>query len=215
MDGLAELIPLLLVAAYYLLQGRRRAAQRRAAQQRQEAPQEPLVTEEETARPGSSPFQQFLEQLEEAMAEAAGEPGPEAETASAPEVDRSPPPEIAPPPPVVPTRLPPAPPRYEPEFRAVEGSFDSATPTDHGQHGFGIDNPLSEESFERRPAFSLSRRGPGRAYDPHGLGRRPAPPRGAPESDLQTRLRDPKTARDAFVLQTIFGPRGGRRGDGR
>lgn len=204
MDSLAELIPLLLVAAYYLLQGRRRAAQKRDAQ-RQTAPQQTLVSDDTRA---PTPFQQFMEQLEEAMAEASGEP------ASAPRAE--PTVETAPAPPIIPTRLPPSPPQRNSEFHAVEGSFDSATPSDHIAHGFGAENPLSEERFERESGTAVRSTGSRATYDPHGLKQRPAPRRDdAQLGALRARLKNAQAARDAFVLQTIFGPRGGRRADSR
>lgn len=218
MEGLAELVPLLLVAAYYLLQGRRRAQRQRA--ERQTAPQRPLIDEEPR---GPTPFQQFMEQMEAAMAEAAGEsigtkptepdeipePRPERRRGGTPAIP-------APAPPVLPTRLPPAPPRHEPEFQSVLGSFDSARPSDHEAHGFGAVNPLSEQRFEEIESPSIGRRARRETYDPHGLEQPPPPkPTGARLGGFRRRLRDPQAARDAFVLQTIFGPRGGRRSDRR
>ena len=201
MEGLVDLLPLLFVAAYYLLRARRRAEQRQQANPTPR-PQEHMASESK----GPTPFQQFLAQIEDAVAEASeGAPREEA------------PPK---PPKALPTPLP-APPakpvRPAPEFRAVEGSFDAPAPVDHGRHGFGPGNPLSEEQFERRPpqAPRPTRRGP--LPDPHKLRPKPkAAPAPIPGlSHWRTKLRDPKAARDAFVLQTIFGPRGGRKGDHR
>lgn len=198
MEGLVDLLPLLFLAAYYLLRGKKRADQKRAV-----APQEPLVSSDEPRAP--TPFQNFLQQIEEAVAEAAGEPV--AEPVPAPTVDRSPPTRSSlPAPPIKPVR--PA-----PEFRAISGSFDSLRPSDHEAHGFGADNPLSEESFERRRAQApRPERGP--LPDPHGLRRQGAPPASG-AARWRATLRDPQAARDAFVLQTIFGERGGRHVDPR
>ncbi|MDT0630513.1 hypothetical protein RQM47_09485 [Rubrivirga sp. S365] len=203
MQTLIELLPLLAVAAYYLLRGRQRANAKRAPEQMQEAEGERAPT----------PFQSFMLQMEEALAEAAGEPegprGPGTPPVSerepiAVEVDRAAPPSPLPVPPLRPA----AP---TPEFSAVRGSFSGASPVDHEAHGFGTSSPFSEERFERggAPASGAARR----RHDPHGL--RPSPPeaqsaRRAGRPDWRARLRDPQAARDAFVLQTLFGPRGGR-----
>lgn len=200
MEALAELIPLLLVAGYYILAARRRAAKRRAAQQ--QVQNVPEVTAESR---GPTPFQQFMEQLEEAMAEAAGEPEPDEPAPIPKPVVTQPGPVISPPPSVRPT-----------EFQAVSGSFDATRPVDHEAHGFGPENPLSEESFERRPTFAPRPAGPTPIYDPHGLKKPRAPqPQSRRLGDLRQRLRTSEAAREAFVLQTIFGPRGGRRGENR
>lgn len=199
MDALVELIPLLLVAGYYLLAARRRAAQKRALRER--ALDVPEVGTEER---GPTPFQDFMSQLEEAMAEAAGETIDEPEPPAPDPVET-----IA-----LPRRPDPAP--RPSEFRPVFGSFDASQPTDHEAHGFGPANPISEERFERFPVFHERPRTPKRSYDPHGL--HTPPPVAEPGrrlGNLRRRLRDSDSAREAFVLQTIFGPRGGRRGENR
>ncbi len=201
MEGLVDLLPLLAVAAYYLLRARRRAGQRQQANPRT-PPEARTISEPK----GPTPFQQFMQQIEDAVAEASGETL---------EVDH--PPE---PPNAIPTPLP-APPakpvRPAPEFHSAQGSFDAPAPVDHVRHGFGADNPLSEETFEQRPAQSLAPLHKGPLPDPHGLQERrasdPAPIPGVPH--WRAKLRDPKAAREAFVLQTIFGARGGRRTDQR
>jgi len=195
-DALAEFFPLLLVVLYYLVTGRRKAAARKQQAQSKKAPQEPLVTDE--APSGPTPFQSFLAQLEDAMAEANG--------------TNAPPPAATPPPP--PPRPPKAPKlarRTESEFHALSGSFDSVAPTDHNRHGFSDENPLSEASLEHRSGASATPR-QRREYDPHGL-ERPAPPPTAPPD--WRNLSNSEIARHAFVLQTVFGPRGGRRGERR
>ena len=203
MEALTDLLPLLFIGLYYLLAGRRRAKQKKAAQQRVVAPQEPLVDDEPRA---STPFQSFLAQLEEAVEEAQQMQRPEPVAQPEP----PPPPEIVPPAPIVGRPLPSL---GSPEFHAVRGSFDATEPVDHDAHGFGDENPLSEEAFERAPAGAPRRRAPRKAYDPHGLRRTAPSPTGV--DDWHHRLNDPTTAREAFVLQTIFGRRGGRRGDTR
>lgn len=194
METLIEFLPLLAIAAYYLLRGRQRAKAKRAPEQMQEA--------EGERRP--TPFQSFMEQVEEALAEASGEPPVGTPPVSerepiAVEVERSAPPSPLPAPPLRPA----AP---TPEFSAVRGSFSSASPVDHEAHGFGVASPFSEERFERggAPTSDVARR----RHDPHDLHPAPAPRAGRP--DWRARLRDPQAARDAFVLQTLFGPRGGR-----
>lgn len=201
MEGLVDLLPLLFVAGYYLLRARRRSEQQR---RREHQPPGGSVAE----RREPSPFQQFLQQVEDAVAESVE--GPREER---PREEPLAPPE---PPAALPSPLP-APPikpvRPAPEFRAIEGSFDAASPTDHVRHGFGRDNPLSEERFEQLPPHSPRPRRSGPLPDPHGLTRAPAP---IPNlGHWRSKLRDPKAAREAFVLQTIFGPRGGRKADRR
>ena len=196
MDTIIELLPLLAVAAYYLLRGRQRANAKRAPEEMQEA----------AGRPGRSgeltPFQSFMQNMEEALAEAAGEPATPPVSEREPievEVERTPMPSPLPAPPLRPA----AP---TPEFRAVSGSFSGTTPVDHERHGFGLQSPLSEERFERGGARASD--AARRRYERDGL--RPAPPARAGRPDWRARLRDPQAARDAFVLQTLFGPRGGR-----
>ena len=207
MDALIDFLPLLFVGAYYLLAGRRRAQQKRAMRERAQSPDDsPLADDAPRDAPPreATPFRSFLEQIEEAMAEAAGEPGPDPhpeplavqpvveplpEATSAPGLGRA------------------------PEFHPVSGSFDSLAPVDHAAHGFGADNPLSEEAFEAAPAHGAPSPGGDRGYDPHGL--RPPPKTGRRRRDWQARLNDPQAAQDAFLLQTVFGPRGGRRAEHR
>ncbi len=185
MEGLADLLPLLFIGLYYLLSARRKARVRKAAQNRVEAPQTELVPDEAQT---STPFQSFLDQLEQAMQDANGVSV--AEDAPAPEADL---------------------PTATSEFHAVTGSFDAPDAVDHEVHGFGSDNPLSEERFEKAPAFTQPRSASPRSYDPHGLSRPPVS--ATARATWRRRLRDPEAARDAFVLQTIFGPRGGIHGD--
>lgn len=210
-----DLIPLLLLAAYYLLAARRRAKQKKLEAQRETAPQEALVSEDGAAQP--TPFQSFLEELEAAVAEANGIDREDDDAVEAPEVARTPTPAPVPPSPVVATPLPSL---GSGEFQAPPGSFDASHPVDHEAHGFGLENPLSEEAFEESPVFSPRKARERRAFDPHGL--RPAPPASTAGAAAATgveswhrRLADPRTAREAFVLQTVFGPRGGRRGERR
>ncbi len=200
MEGLIDLLPLLFIGAYYLLRARSRSKQ----QKRAVAPQQELVSDGEPRR--ESPFQSFMSQIEDAMAEAAGEP-----------IDPDPAPALPPPalPPAVSTSATvPDLAAADAEFHPTLGSFDSAAPVDHEAHGFGPDNPLSEEAFEQRPAFfqpldsALPASSP-REYDPHGLRQRAGAGPG-PTADWRQRLESPQAAQDAFVLQTVFGPRGGR-----
>ena len=90
-----------------------------------------------------------------------------------------------------------------------ESAFQRNAPA-HERHGFGRENPLSEESFERRAAFGAQPAKKKRAaYDPHGLRpiAAPAPPTVAmtPET-LLARLRRADSAREAAVLVEILGP---------
>ena len=196
MEALVDLLPLLFIGAYYLLAGRRRAQRKEAARQRQPEAGAEVRREE----PGETPFQSFLSQLEEAMAEAANpgssvpvpRPEPQSET----------------------VELPPAPPAPDLDASSAleAASFERGGPSEHERHGFGGQNPLSEEVFEQRPAFSEPARAETPVYDPHGL--RPGRNTRTPTA-WQKRLSDPQAAQDAFVLQTVFGARGGRRAERR
>lgn len=96
-------------------------------------------------------------------------------------------------------------PRYDPEFQNSEVAVDESASFQHQRHGFGPENPFSEETFERQPAFARRRRPTDATpvYDPHGL-KRPAPKPSVPAARWRERLADPKRAREAFVLQTIL-----------
>ncbi len=196
MEGLLDLLPLLFVAAYYLLRGRKRVQDRQRATQASRAEERTV-----SAPKGPTPFQQFLQQLDEAVSDAA-RPAYEDST-----------PELPPRPSPLPA--PPAKPvRPASEFHAITGSFDALAPVDHGRHGFGAENPLSEERFEQRaPQSRTVKRGP--LPDPHGLRPAPAAPPLPELPHWRAKLRDPKAVKEAFVLQTIFGPRGGRNYDRR
>ena len=104
----------------------------------------------------------------------------------------------------------PAPP--EPERTPVEAKEDTPLPGgfEHERHGFGAENPFSEQSFENRPAFTPRKPAPPvRSYDPHALRSTPEPTR-RPSTWAQ-RLSTPEAARDALVLTEILERRGGRR----
>ena len=185
-----------------MLAGRRKAQRQKAARERAEhnvSGGEPDASPEFAAQaePAPTPFRSFLDQLEEAMAEAAGQPTADVVPRPKPE------PRLEP-------ALPPSPPRVTPprEFRAPMGSFDSAAAVDHDAHGFGRDNPASEEVFEQLPAFTEVGRRETPVFDPHGLHTAGRP---REKGVWQKRLSSPKAAQDAFVLQTVFGARGGRR----
>ncbi len=116
--------------------------------------------------------------------------------------------------------LPPAPPApdLEADSALEAATFERGGPNPHERHGFGGENPLSEEAFEQQPAFTPTTRAVTPVYDPHGLGRSGSDGQSGDEvqpTDWQQRLNDPKAAQDAFVLQTVFGPRGGRQAESR
>ena len=107
------------------------------------------------------------------------------------------------------TPSPPPEPRYEPEFHSSEAPVDESAGFQHDAHGFGYQNPLSEQSFESLPAFAgAPRRDRSKKHDPHRLKKSAAPPK--PTSKWTKRLASPSRAREAFVLKTIFERPGGR-----
>lgn len=101
--------------------------------------------------------------------------------------------------------------KFKPEFRPL-GEFE------HEAHGFGRENPISEEVFEQRPAFVTApatkpiRVKPQEAVDlttPLEVTKAATP---AASTGIAQMLRDPKQARDAFVLYEVFGPPKSKRG---
>lgn len=94
----------------------------------------------------------------------------------------------------------------ETEFRPV-GEFE------HERHGFGAENPLSEEVFEQRPAFVTTggtepigthTPDPVDLTTPLEVARRES----TAGPTLASILRDPKRAREAFILHEVLdGPR--------
>ena len=101
--------------------------------------------------------------------------------------------------------------RRESEFHAL-GEFE------HEAHGFGRENPLSEEVFEQRPAFvKAPATEPIRVAPPKRVDlTTPLEVKKTPSSSTSTALaqalRDPQKARDAFVLYEVFGPPKSKRG---
>lgn len=146
------------------------------------------------------PLGEALRQIREALGET--EPEPEPLPQSPPPV--SPPREFAPP--VRGTKRP-------TEFREI-GVYE------HEEHGFGRSNPISEEMFERRPAFKGSgttdriKQKPLESVDlstPIEVKKVAGP--GAQKSRADV-LRDPARAREAFIMKEVLGPprsRGRRR----
>lgn len=202
MDAFIELLPILFLLAYYLLGRKRKQLQKR----RVEAP----TPEGEVAPP--TPFEEFVRQMEEAMRDASGETQPKPEPV---EIEVQRPDEPLPSPmPVATTRpVTSAGGRKESGFRSLgsfgaEASFESSRTSAHEKHGFGLDQPFSEERFE-----SLAR---GRDITEH-LHPPLAPRHHAPlpatrASAWRQRLQNPKQAQDALVLTEIFsGPWSPRR----
>ncbi len=98
----------------------------------------------------------------------------------------------------------------EPEFHSL-GAFE------HDEHGFGKSNPLSEETFERGAPSAKTGRAAKR-IKPKPLEEidLTAPIKvkedgESSRSHLTRMLKDPARARDAFVLQEVFGPPRSRR----
>ena len=194
MDDLGSILPFLLAAGYLLI--RFAGSRKRATGTAQSAPKPPPRRRQAS---GPTPFEQLVARLE---------------------AQANPPPRPAPPQrPAPPPALPLAAPRANrlasnmgmdqlggfgeetAGYKEESAGFDHLkSDYEHGQHGFGPDNPYSEPVFQQSgqqhtPADRLS-------YDPHrapGVGRpsRPSP-------GLSGRLQSPQALRDAFVLQTIL-----------
>ena len=198
-----DLLPLLAIGAYWLVRAMR-------STKRKQAGPRPAPT---GAAKAPSPFEQLMLQLEEALDAPRDAAPADADAAAAPERSEEPPRPVE-----RQAERPPAPRAAPRPPRAVPTHFDDAGigdyhGFDHDRHGFGQDNPLSEEAFERRPRFAPRPKTPPRRYDPHGLAPTPKPPPRRAVS-WATRLRDPAAAREALVLKTIFEgpwrPRSGR-----
>ena len=182
-----DLLPLLAIGAYWLVRAMRSSKRKQGGPR--PAP---------TGAKAPSPFEQLMLQLEEAL-DTPRDEAP-ADAAAAPERSGEPPRPVE--------RQAARPPAPRPP-RAVPTSFDDAgigdyEGFDHDRHGFGQENPLSEEAFERRPRFAPRPTTPPRRYDPHGLAPAPKPPPRRRAVSWATRLRDPAAAREALVLKTIF-----------
>ena len=164
MDALADFLPLLFVLVYFLLGARRRKAHREKQQQILDSADPTIATQNAAKQKRSTPFQEFIRQMEEAMQEASGEPvraAPEAETVSAP--------------PAVPVPEARAlPPERPSAFHAMgsferELSFEQAKRPPHEIHSFGPDSPFSEEAFEHLArGLDITEHAPGHlAASPH------------------------------------------------
>lgn len=193
MEALADFLPLVFLVVYFLL-GRKR----KQIQQRQKQPTSP-----ETGTRPPTPFEEFVRQMEDAMREASGTPATESAEPERVQATLQPPR-----PPALPKKKRPAP---TPEFHdmgsfVAESTFESSRTPPHEIHGFGLDEPFSEERFER-----LARgQDETRHAHPSLAGR--TTHRSAPPSRWRTRLQDPKQAQDALVLTEIFaGPWSPRR----
>ena len=185
MEWLESLLPLVIFAIYFLSRLRKAARQ----PQRQPAPQDPhLVTQTPEAReeaadgaPSPPPTERPATPFE-ALVQQIQEAAREAARDTMGEPRPEPP---------------------EPEFQPV-GAFE------HEAHGFGPDNPFSEEAFEQMPrGADIAEHATGHLdYDPHDALPDVTPhteptPRAAPHP-LVARLRRPSTAREAVVLREIL-----------
>ncbi len=98
-----------------------------------------------------------------------------------------------------------------------DGEFRSLGEFKHEAHGFGPENPLSEEVFEQRPRFAARAATERIKQKPLGdvdltTPLEVATAAGSSSSDLSRLLRDPERAREAFVLKEILdAPRSRRR----
>lgn len=193
MDGI-ELLYLLFVGLYFLFGVFRKQNERK----RKAAQASGEIAPGKARAP--TPFQEFMEQMEEAIREANGEPPATPEREVVIEVPETP--EAIPSPMPVPTSRPVvAAGSREPEFHAIggferESGFEGARRSPHEEHGFGLDQPFSEERFEQ-----LAR---GRDITEHAHA--PLAPLDPParESKWSAMLQHPESAQDAFVLAQIF-----------
>jgi hypothetical protein len=162
----------------------------------------PLPRPDDAARrpEAEDPLADALRQIREALGEVEPEPAPE----PAPPTPEPPKPLPERPRPVLPK------PVREPEFRGL-GAFE------HEEHGFGRSNPLSEEVFERQPAFQ--NRGatdrieqkPLKQVDlttPIEVKKVAGPTLRRTTADV---LRDPARAREAFIMKEVLDPPRSRR----
>lgn len=182
-----DLLPLLAFAAYWIFRAMRGSnKKKRGAQPASSAP---------TGQKAPTPFEQLMAQLEQALEEPGDADAADLADPVERQAERPPAPRAAPRPP-----------------RAVPAGFDDQGDAigdyegfDHEEHGFGQENPYSEEVFEQRPRFAPRPTVEAPAYDPHGLSERRsnAAPRGRAVS-WSERLHDPAAAREALVLKTIF-----------
>lgn len=136
------------------------------------------------------PLADALRQIREALGETEPEPA-------------SPTPEPPRPLPERPRPVLPEPVR-EPEFHEL-GAYE------HEEHGFGRSNPLSEEVFERKPAFQ--KRGATDRIEQKPLKQvdltTPIEVKKVAGTSSQTAadvLRDPARAREAFIMKEVLGP---------
>ena len=109
-----------------------------------------------------------------------------------------------------------------PEFREI-GAYE------HEEHGFGLSNPLSEEVFESRPPHRELRGTTRFQQDTDRIEQKPLQQKPLKSVDLTTplevdrkvgaeitettaeALRDPKRAREAFIMKEVLGPPRSRR----
>ncbi|MEM1057307.1 MAG: hypothetical protein AAGI52_17455 [Bacteroidota bacterium] len=202
------LLYLLFVVVYFVLGGIRRRNQKRQQQRAPKIPGAEQAPSGEERAP--TPFEQFVEQMEEAMREAAGEPPrePEPEPIEVKAQEAPPPPALP-----IPTKRPVTSVggRTEPEFRDLgsfqaETAFESSWESPHERQGFGLDQPFSEERFEHLA------RGRDITEHDHAPLFTPPPARSSRTERWRRQLADPKQAQDALVLKEIFsGPWSPRR----
>ncbi len=199
MEWLESLLPLLLLLIYFLAQVRKRGAARKAAAKT------PTVETPTSETPGVqasrklTPFQEIIRQIQEAAEQAQAEQqAPTPATANT----------VAETPEVV---LPP-----QPSALSLERSdFHNLGGFEHDEHGFGQENPFSEENFENQPASPPPpAHAPGHLdYDPHeSLWGRSAPSiTGRKPNPVIKRLQSSSGLKEALILKEILDPPVSRR----
>lgn len=183
MELLDALLPFIIMIIYFLASARKRGKKGRKSGTPQPVPS--TTEQEKQGRPNR--FQDLLRQIQEAAEEAqqAQRPQPAEE----------------------PNHWESGTPNFEEDATyALGGTQDF----DHDEHGFGTDNPFSEEAFEAAPRNPTPpQHAPGHLdYNPHktGLGTldKPAHRKRARRHPKVATLMSPRGLRDAFVLKQIL-----------
>ncbi len=184
MEWLESLLPLVFLLIYYLA-GAKRRREKRAAQAQP-------VAEGQPPKKQPTPFEQIIQQIQDAAEQAQNERQP-----------------AQPEPPTAFVDTAPAPLLPSATLETATSDFHAVGGFEHDQHGFGTANPFSEESFEQAPPSPAPPpHKPGHLdYDPHaGSGTRTLTQikrRRGPHSAVR-RLRQKGGLKEALIMKEIF-----------